>query len=1123
MLNLPKPVQITLAALTGTSIVGLLGMIDYKLAIIAATGLVVLAALVAGYFILRKWWEKRQSSAMRGQMQQHSAGAPSGINDPAKRAQLDALKRNFDSGIEKFRTSGKDVYKLPWYLIVGEPGSGKTEAVRHCNVGFPPGLQDELQGVGGTINMNWWFTNRAVLLDTAGRLMFEEVKPGETSEWREFLQLLKRNRPNCPINGLFLVIPTDSLIRDSTAEISRKAGKIAQQMDLIQRTLDVRFPVFVLITKADLLVGFREFFESFEDPATQHQMLGWSNPEPRDAVFHPDQVERHLEVVVERIKKRRLGLLRDPIPQTSNGRRADEVDALYSLPQSFSLVAPRLRDYLQNIFVAGEWSAKPLFLRGIYFTSSMREGSALDQELANAIGVQLDDLPDGKAWERERAFFLRDLFIDKAFPEQGLVTRATNTKTLLKKRRMLVFGSIGLAAALFLGFTVYGYRQFKSTIGDRAQYWKPAAADQGWTKTAEQPGPDLWTPVVRNEGSGKYTYEGDLHNFGPEKVNLLDYHQKLRELSGQEMKVGFVFRPLAAAKKGFLAEQRTAQRVVLESSIIKPLILAVRDRATSSHFANTDGLDASQLASRTEELEEAIATLIRVEAHPLAAPKDAAEVIDGILFPSLKFAAGEDWKKDAAASTLVSDVVSWTYFGGAADKNRAVWPPTWLALGSSNLKANPPIDRALEARFAFIQDELTNAKQQISSLIAINVSLQDFRKKEADLNKIASTANPEATELPAEIGIALENLAQSRIALDKAVQLYSADNEKISLKESYEKIQQLITRQTTNAFAKIEAAAKAVKPRPENLLFAEVLQRLAKKKEEIDLALQAEIKSGQLDAAALEAVDRDLLQIFEPTGQRKYTARYEAYKRAYDLGLADASGGTDVIPALSAARQRIAQARSSLARNKTDALFDAPVAAEYSLNIAAIRQPTQIVRSYLNSVRSYFDGALTFPLVRERGKGADQDAVLARARQIKGQIGGLAGVELPPTCDLLKTKLADFAAGLEQLKRQEVRAGTASISVTSAPPNSRYVRGKGDWQNSFANPSLGTWSAGESVNLQTRSNTDQVESFSLGAPSSFWGKGSRSARGYTFSVSFEEGSPKVSELPSKADILQPLL
>jgi len=63
--------------------------------------------------------------------------------------------------------------------------------------------------------------------------------------------LLKKNRPNCPINGLFLVIPSDSLIKDSADSIQKKAGKIAQQLDVIQRVLDVRFPVFIVVTKCD--------------------------------------------------------------------------------------------------------------------------------------------------------------------------------------------------------------------------------------------------------------------------------------------------------------------------------------------------------------------------------------------------------------------------------------------------------------------------------------------------------------------------------------------------------------------------------------------------------------------------------------------------------------------------------------------------------------------------------------------------------------------------------------------------------------------------------------------------------------------------------------------------------
>src|SRR5258708_19191227 len=44
----------------------------------------------------------------------------------------------------------------------------------------------------------------------------------------EFLNLLRKTRPNCPINGLLLVIPSESLIKDSMEDIASKAGKIAR-------------------------------------------------------------------------------------------------------------------------------------------------------------------------------------------------------------------------------------------------------------------------------------------------------------------------------------------------------------------------------------------------------------------------------------------------------------------------------------------------------------------------------------------------------------------------------------------------------------------------------------------------------------------------------------------------------------------------------------------------------------------------------------------------------------------------------------------------------------------------------------------------------------------------------
>src|SRR5260221_572096 len=103
--------------------------------------------------------------------------------------------------------------------VVRHRPPGRHGHDRQAGVPDRPGLQDEMQGAGGTINMHWWFTNHAVLIDTAGKLLFQETPPGTTSEWTEFLNLLRTTRPHCPINGLLLVIPSESLIKDTFEEI----------------------------------------------------------------------------------------------------------------------------------------------------------------------------------------------------------------------------------------------------------------------------------------------------------------------------------------------------------------------------------------------------------------------------------------------------------------------------------------------------------------------------------------------------------------------------------------------------------------------------------------------------------------------------------------------------------------------------------------------------------------------------------------------------------------------------------------------------------------------------------------------------------------------------------------
>jgi len=572
--NLPTWVRIALL-LAVAAVILLVGYLvgGVGLAIILAIGLVVVVLLLLVYRFVLKRLDKRKASPFESQIAANSASAPQGVSDPSRRARLDDLRKQFESGVTKFKSHGKDLYSLPWYLLVGEPGSGKTEAIRHSNVGFPPGLQDELQGAGGTLNMNWWFTNQAVILDTAGRLMFEEVAPGQTSEWEEFLKLLRTSRPNCPVNGMLLVIPADSLISDSSEQIERKGGKIASQLDKIQRSLGVRFPVFVVVTKCDLINGFREYFDDVTDPALQHQMLGWSNPGGLDDPFEPSAIERHLREVEERLLRRRQGMLADPVAKEDpRAPRIGEVDAMFAFPHALKAIGPRLRRYLEMVFVAGEWSNRPLFLRGIYFTSSMREGSVLDAELAEALGVSLQSLPEGRVWEKDRAYFLRDLFTGKVFKERGLVTRSSNAEKMKRRRQMAVLGAGLVTAVLLLLATWITGASFNSSMGEPRAFWG------GMSELVTESDPSELSVIYSDPpGSTNYRYRGETEKqVGEVTMQLGSMSGDLVARAATPIRAPLLFKPVATFSADLDNRKADAHRAVLETTVLRPLIDAAR-------------------------------------------------------------------------------------------------------------------------------------------------------------------------------------------------------------------------------------------------------------------------------------------------------------------------------------------------------------------------------------------------------------------------------------------------------------------------------------------------------------------------------------------------------------------
>ncbi len=613
---IPLPVMVFLAvAVLGTISGVLIVMRAYTALAVVLVGFLFVGLLLFGYTKVMDLLSKSKSQPFEKQIRENAGKGRKGL---AGEASVEDLQNKFAEGLDVFRKHGKDIYSLPWYLLVGEPGSGKTEAVRHSNVGFPAGLQNTLQGLGGTMNMNWWFTNYAVILDTAGRLMFDQAATGKTGEWKEFLKLLKSARPNSPINGLLLVIPADSLVKDNEATIREKATRIAQQLDSVRETLKVRFPAFVIVTKSDLINGFREFYDSIDDPTLQHQMVGWSNPQELDDPFDPRYLGQHFSSLTDRIKRRRLALLMDPVhTEDPNLRRIDQVDALYAYPEVMSGLVPKLQQYLEIIFDSGTWKDEPLFFRGIYFTSSMREGDSLDADLAAAIGVPVDALPEGRSWKRERSFFLRDLFIKKVFVERGLVVRSKSAKAARAAAKALVLGSAGFAAVALIGLTALGAYSFYSSIGQHLTFWQ--GVNTAYVVNPEASGAldrqiaqarDIVYQTDNNEPN--YAYLGaEVMDVGAKSFEREEVAPVLLAELEKPIEAPLLYRPLAPIAADFDAERASAFEALFVGTVIAPVVNAASERMELDTRWTGDA--SAWVGPWTDAKFDALVSLIHVE------------------------------------------------------------------------------------------------------------------------------------------------------------------------------------------------------------------------------------------------------------------------------------------------------------------------------------------------------------------------------------------------------------------------------------------------------------------------------------------------------------------------------
>ena len=184
---------------------------------------VVVAIGLATIDVVRMLAERRASSLLEKGLGDQAGS--DGIR-PDQQAEIAAMQAEFQKALHSLKSSrlghkgGDALGALPWYVIIGPPGAGKTTALRSSGLPFPHAKGGRVRGVGGTRNCDWWLTNDAVILDTAGRWATQE---DDREEWLAFLDLLHQTRPRKPVNGILVAVSLSDLQgeADETAALSK--------------------------------------------------------------------------------------------------------------------------------------------------------------------------------------------------------------------------------------------------------------------------------------------------------------------------------------------------------------------------------------------------------------------------------------------------------------------------------------------------------------------------------------------------------------------------------------------------------------------------------------------------------------------------------------------------------------------------------------------------------------------------------------------------------------------------------------------------------------------------------------------------------------------------------------
>lgn len=426
-----------------------------------------LILILALWFGRRGWAALRARAASARLLDRLAAGGASGSPDAGADAEA---QRRFRQAIEELkrqpsgpkagdarRGRGRSalVHALPWYAIIGAPGSGKTTLLAHSGLRFrTPGAADAgqpLSGVGGTRSFDFWFAEEAVLIDTAGRYTTQDSDPvADSAHWRAFVRQLREVRTRQALNGALVTLSAADLYAGDSSELRRQAAAIRARLAELLAEAGHRLPIYVIVTKLDLLPGFVELFGDAERELRDRVLGLGLDDRPDGSGLDAGTLAERFGAIVTRIER----MVPDRLMAEPDLRRRA---AIAGFARQLAALLPALADTLAAAFGDAR-TPFPMPVRGVFLTSGTQEGTPIDRLLAAMTSTLGIERPKGLAHRPSgKSYFVNDLLRQHVLAEAHLAGSSDRWEASRRRVRMTVGAGLTSALVLVAGAWMWSY------------------------------------------------------------------------------------------------------------------------------------------------------------------------------------------------------------------------------------------------------------------------------------------------------------------------------------------------------------------------------------------------------------------------------------------------------------------------------------------------------------------------------------------------------------------------------------------------------------------------------------------------------------------------------------------